>query len=147
MWGALWREATPVNYNCCWSSPGQLFSRPSPMGLVTRFEISLFVTSYDSQSYGGGIRPRLHTGRISTEWVRSYFTSGGLPPISFSWRQTIETHGQNFYFPTETSCYSPYVTVSLTRGLVCRLQLLLHFASAVILRSESHSTHDYILLS
>jgi hypothetical protein len=37
------------------------------MGLVTiiyclRFEISLFVASYDSQGYGGGIRPRLHTG-------------------------------------------------------------------------------------
>jgi hypothetical protein len=37
------------------------------MGLVTiiyclRFETSLFVASYDSQGYGGGIRPRLHTG-------------------------------------------------------------------------------------
>jgi hypothetical protein len=27
-----------------------------------RFEISLFVASYGSQGYGGGIRPRLHTG-------------------------------------------------------------------------------------
>jgi hypothetical protein len=27
-----------------------------------RFETSLFVASYDSQGYGGGIRPRLHTG-------------------------------------------------------------------------------------
>jgi hypothetical protein len=37
------------------------------MGLVTifyylRFEISLSVASYDSQGYGGGIRPRLHKG-------------------------------------------------------------------------------------
>jgi hypothetical protein len=39
----------------------------SPLGLVIllyslRFETSLFVASYDSQGYGGGIRPRLHTG-------------------------------------------------------------------------------------
>jgi hypothetical protein len=27
-----------------------------------RFETSLLVASYDSQGYGGGIRPRLHTG-------------------------------------------------------------------------------------
>jgi hypothetical protein len=33
------------------------------------------------------------------------------------------------------------------RGWVCRLQLLLALASAVILRSESHGTHDHILLS
>jgi hypothetical protein len=33
------------------------------------------------------------------------------------------------------------------RGWVCRLQLLLVLASAVILRSESRGTHDYILLS
>jgi hypothetical protein len=39
---------------------------PSPMGLVIifyslRFETFLFVASYDSQGYGGDIRPRLHT--------------------------------------------------------------------------------------
>jgi hypothetical protein len=33
------------------------------------------------------------------------------------------------------------------RGRVCRLQLLLVLASAVILRSESRATHDHILLS
>jgi hypothetical protein len=41
----------------------------------------------------------------------------------------------------------PYVTSSLMRGWVCRLQLLLAFASAVILRSESRETHGQILLS
>jgi hypothetical protein len=39
------------------------------------------------------------------------------------------------------------VTSSLTRGWVCRLQLLLALASAVILRSEFRGTHDHILLS
>jgi hypothetical protein len=33
------------------------------------------------------------------------------------------------------------------RGCVCRLQLLLALAIAVILRSESRGTHDHILLS
>jgi hypothetical protein len=42
----------------------------SPVGIVNifyclRFETSLFVASYDSQGYGGGIRPRLHTGAPS----------------------------------------------------------------------------------
>jgi hypothetical protein len=36
---------------------------------------------------------------------------------------------------------------SLTRGRVCRLQLLLALASAVILGSESRGTRDHILLS
>jgi hypothetical protein len=40
------------------------------MGLVTiiyclRFETSLFVGSYDSQGYGGSIRPRLHVGLLT----------------------------------------------------------------------------------
>jgi hypothetical protein len=37
--------------------------------------------------------------------------------------------------------------LSLTRGHVCRLQLLLALASALILGSESRGTHDHILLS
>jgi hypothetical protein len=63
---SLWREDGSVVYNCCWPSLAQLFLGPSPVGLVTifycvRFETSLFVASYDSQDYGGGIRPHLHT--------------------------------------------------------------------------------------
>jgi hypothetical protein len=38
-------------------------------------------------------------------------------------------------------------TLSLTRGWVCRLQLLLVLASAVILGSESRRTRDHILRS
>jgi hypothetical protein len=44
----------------------QSFAGPSPVRLATifyylRFETSLFVDSYDSQGYGGGIRPRNQT--------------------------------------------------------------------------------------
>jgi hypothetical protein len=52
----------------------------------------------------------------------------------------------NFIFQLNTCCYNPYVTSSLTRGWVCRLQLLLGLASAVILWSEPRKTHDQILL-
>jgi hypothetical protein len=71
---SLWREDGSVLYNCCWSSPAQSFSCPIPLVLLTifyclRFETSLIAASYDSQGYGGGIRPRLHTGicRFSTK--------------------------------------------------------------------------------
>jgi hypothetical protein len=53
----------------------------------------------------------------------------------------------NFIFQLNTCGYSPYVTSSLTKEWVCRLQLLLVLASAVILRSEFRGTHDHILLS
>jgi hypothetical protein len=43
------------------------------------------------------------------------------------------------------SCWC--VALSLTRGRVCRLQLLLGLASAVILGSEPLGTRDFILLS
>jgi hypothetical protein len=31
----VWREDESVVYNCCWSSSAQLFSGPSPVGLMT----------------------------------------------------------------------------------------------------------------
>jgi hypothetical protein len=73
--------------NCCWSSPAQLFSGPSPAGLVNtfyclRFETSLFVASYDSQGYGTGIRHRLHT-EFTGEWTElSLLELRGEPNIS-----------------------------------------------------------------
>jgi hypothetical protein len=59
----------------------------------------------------------------------------------------LEDHDQYFSPQLNTCSRSPYVTSSLTRGWVYRLQLLLAFASAIILGSESRGTHDHILLS
>jgi hypothetical protein len=53
----------------------------------------------------------------------------------------------NFILQLNTYGYSPYVISFLMRGLVCHLQFLLIFASAVILMSEFRWTHDHILLS
>jgi hypothetical protein len=72
---------------------------------------------------------------------QSYFTTGGLLPISSSWPQA------RFFFQLNTCGRSPYVTSSLTREWVCRLQLLLALVRALIPRYESHRTHDHILLS
>jgi hypothetical protein len=72
---------------------------------------------------------------------QSYFTTGGLPPIS------LRLTTSNIFFQLNICGHSSYVTSSLIRGRVCLLQLLLVLASAVILKSESHRTHDRMLLS
>jgi hypothetical protein len=77
-----------------------------------------------------------------------YFTACGLPPISSSWRQASwHSRPVILFFQLNTYSQCPYVTSSLTRGWACYLQFLLVLASAVILRSESRRTNDYILLS
>jgi hypothetical protein len=50
----------------------------------------------------------------------------------------------SFIFQLNTCGHGSYVTSSLMRSWICRLQLLLVLASAVILRSESRGTHDHI---
>jgi hypothetical protein len=77
---------------------------------------------------------------------QSYFTIGGLPQISSSQRQAPwDSRHISFIFQLNTCGYSPYVTSSLTRGWVCRLQLLLGLASAVIVRSGSRMITFYCL--
>jgi hypothetical protein len=76
-----------VIYNWCWSSPAHSFSVPSPVGLATLFcspgfETSLFVASYDSQGYGGGIRPHKTPESVS----ESYVTTDGQS-ASLSWNK------------------------------------------------------------
>jgi hypothetical protein len=53
MWGALSDERTGISFTV--AAGANIF-------YCLRFETSLFVASYDSQGYGGSIRPRLHTG-------------------------------------------------------------------------------------
>jgi hypothetical protein len=49
----------------------------------------------------------------------------------------LETHDHKFFFQLNLCSHSPYVTSSVTRGRVCRLQLQMVLASAVILGSCS----------
>jgi hypothetical protein len=80
--------------------------------------------------------------------IQSYFTTGGLPPISSPYRQAPRGSQPEIFF-SQLYPYgpSPNVTSSLTRIWVCSLELLLVLASAVILRYGSHGTHDHILVS
>jgi hypothetical protein len=62
--------------------------------------------------------------------------------LLYDWRFTdnlsakpLDTDDQ-YLFQLNTCGYNPYVTSSLTRGLVCRLQSMLALANAVILCSE-----------
>jgi hypothetical protein len=79
-------------------SPRNTVARLYPQALG-----SLFVTSYDSQGYGGGIRTRLHTGVTDpTTQSQSYFTTGGLRPISLSWCQAPWDPRPEIFFPNWT---------------------------------------------
>jgi hypothetical protein len=66
---SFWREDGTVFCICCWFSPAQSFSGPSPLDLGTifysiSFQTSLFVASYDSLGHLHGIRPLLQTGPV-----------------------------------------------------------------------------------
>jgi hypothetical protein len=73
--------------------------------------------------------------------------TAGLLPITSSCDKPLETHDQHFFFHLKTLEVIVLMQHPLMRGWVCHLQLLLVLASTVILRSESHSSHDHILLS
>jgi hypothetical protein len=95
---------------------------------------SLLLFHLSSQD-SSGVRARV------TLWLAVYRLSVHLGD------KPLEIHDTQFFSQLNTCGHSPSVTSSLTRGWVCRLQLLLVLASAVILRSESCGTHDRILLS
>jgi hypothetical protein len=59
----------------------------------------------------------------------------------------LEAQDQQFFFQLNTCGHSPYATASLMRGWICRLQLLMALARAVILSSESRGTNGHSLLS
>jgi hypothetical protein len=143
--GSLWQEDGSVVYNFCCGSPTQSFSGPSPLALVTMFhclrsKTSLFVASYDSQGYGGGIRPRLDTGRLSL-MLRPMVSR----PVCHGIKHPSRAYDQSFINVWQLRVLM--WALSLTRRRVCRLQFLLRLASAVILGSEYLGTCDHVLLS
>jgi hypothetical protein len=75
---SLWREDGSVVYSCCWPSPAQSFSGPSPVALVTKFyclifEISLFVASYDATSAPVSLMLRPTVSRPLCLWIKHPF--------------------------------------------------------------------------
>jgi hypothetical protein len=114
------------------------------------FTSSSLITASNNGS--SGLKSSLNGGSLPTQ-----LTSESESELLYDWRFTanqfvlipspLRLTTSNFIFQLNTCGYSPYVTSFLTRGWVCRLQLLLCLARAVILRSDSHWTHDHILLS
>jgi hypothetical protein len=81
MWGAFSDERTGLSFTVL-AGPRQrshsLVQVPRdsrPYFTVSGFETSFFIASYDSQSYGGGIRPILHTGVTPTQLTVYHITS------------------------------------------------------------------------
>jgi hypothetical protein len=61
---------------------------------------SLFIASYDSQGYGGGILTRPHAGKLLLD---SYVTSEGQS-VSMSWCRAHSGLVTRHYFPSEGFC-------------------------------------------
>jgi hypothetical protein len=56
---------------------------------------------------------------------QNYFTTGGLPPVSSSWLQPLETHDQGFYFCNWTLAMLVLMQHPLWWGWVCLLWIWL----------------------
>jgi hypothetical protein len=125
----LSRQDGSVVYNFCWASPAQSFSGPSPAGLMTTFYCLRLETPITWSK-----------SKLLYDWR---FTANQFVYATSPLRLTTS----NFIFQLNICRYSPSVTSSVRIRWVCRLQLLLGLASAVILRSESRETHDHILIS
>jgi hypothetical protein len=68
---------------------------------------------------------------------QSYFTTGGLPPISSSWRQAPWESRPEIFFQLNLCGNSRYVTSSLTRRWVCLSLIPLAFRRVYV----SHLLH------
>jgi hypothetical protein len=143
MFCCLWREDGSVFCICCWSSPGQTFSGPSPIRLATifyllRFETSLFDASNDSQGYGGGIPPHLHAGmRVSSE-SESYIT---IDAHALLITELTKSAAQKWMF---VSWYSNTRNVFSQPLLIIDRLFWLHYSG---FQASCHSTFLYVNIS
>jgi hypothetical protein len=110
------------------------------------FTSSCLVTaSNNDESSDSGPKYYLNGGSLPT--ASSSESELILPSISSYWWQAPWYPLPAISFRLNTCFHKPYATSSLTRWWVCRLQLQLGLASAVILESEYRGTNDHILLS
>jgi hypothetical protein len=125
MWGVLFDERTGLSFTAA-AGPRQRINFGSEFRwtrdhiLLPLIRDFLFVASYDSQGYGGGIRPRLHTGmnlnsaepsvRYYLRWSDGledtfskgsvfYFSGNSLPIYRSSGERVYNCHPDNDAFP------------------------------------------------
>jgi hypothetical protein len=86
-------------------------------------------------------------GSLFESKSQSYVTTD-CQSASLSWNKApIWSLRPDLYYCQTVADLLMWGALSLTRGRVCRLQLLLALASADILESESRGARDHILLS
>jgi hypothetical protein len=147
-----WRRENSWPYRNSNSDPQVVqpdYAIPAPLTTTGGSSASLAsVRGYSLRRPATGQSPncQLQT-RDSRLQSQSYFATGSLRPVSRLGVRLLETHDQRFFLQLNSCGNGPHVTSSLTRGWVCRLQLLLVLASLVILSSESRGAPDHILLS
>jgi hypothetical protein len=127
----------------------------------TSLQLQLIITAHTLNSFWTTSVWRISDYYLVLGLVSSPSTSGSLN-FCFESDSYVTTDGQSAnissnkapiwglrpdldYCQTVRVCW--FGEVSLTRGRVCRLQLLLALAMAVILGSKSRGTRDHILLS
>jgi hypothetical protein len=155
----LWREDGSVVYNCCWPSPAQSFSGPSPVGLATilyclRLETSppwrarspylyppgtewprytppraLVLLSVASYDLQGDIRTRLHTGCSHSSQSQSHIAT-----VSQSVSLGVEPH---LWLMTRDIYYCLTVTVLLLWGALSDERTDLSIVRVIVFSSKS----------
>jgi hypothetical protein len=103
----------------------QYYTNPTgfgPKNDCLRFETSLFVTSYDAQGYGGGIRPHHYTGI----WRTSKYIL-----VRTSWHRPDRKHHSLQLFPWKHVClWRGYLVMA---AYICLLRICLLAANVISL--------------
>jgi hypothetical protein len=135
----LWEKDGFVVWNCCWPSPGQSFSDPSPVGLAIifytlRFETFLFVASFDSQGYV--TRMRCAGNRVSIPKQRS---------------GSVSVSNSQFRYPRKlcfVMTWFPGTSLSVAKCLPIRFLETAHMSQHVYQWSfKSYLIHSCLFLS
>jgi hypothetical protein len=119
--------------NCCWSSPAQWFLVPNPTGSMTIF--------YSLTALGAFRHSLVLTAKAKIIYDRQSVVQSTLVTRNNLWPK-IKT-----FVTARRLRVCSGGAHSLTRGRVCRLQLVSVFASAVIFESEFRGTNDYFTVS